>query len=79
MQHGIVAGMMHILAGTALYAAVYASGAIQMPTDIVPVAHEVSTVKPEKPAHDDDDCVSTGVVKNPSGAVYGEEDCPGLT
>jgi hypothetical protein len=72
--------MMRTLAGTALCAAAYISGAIQVPTNIIPMAaHEVVTVKPaktKKPLHDDD-CVPTAVVTHPSGVVAGEEDCNG--
>jgi L-alanine-DL-glutamate epimerase-like enolase superfamily enzyme len=71
-------GMMRTLAGAALCAAVYVSGSIQVPTNISLVAaHELSTVKPTRPDHDDDDCVPIAVHRHPSGAVFGEEDCHG--
>ncbi|MBO0884793.1 MAG: hypothetical protein J2P17_31570 [Mycobacterium sp.] len=48
----------------ALCATIYVFGSIPIPTDTG--RH-----------HNDDDCVPTGVVTHPSGAVYGEEDCHG--
>jgi hypothetical protein len=69
--HPRTEGMVRTLAGAALCAAVFVSGPVG--PNIAPVAPEVTTVKPNH----EDDCVPTGVVKTPSGAVYGEEDCPG--
>jgi hypothetical protein len=66
--------MVCTLAGAALCVAVFISGPV--PPDIFPVAHGVPTVKPAKPDHDDDDCVPSRLIRHPSGAIIGEEDCP---
>jgi hypothetical protein len=65
--------MLRALMGVAFCVAVCVSGS--MPTDIVPVAHEVSTVKPAK-QDPDDDCVPSRLIRHPSGAIIGEEECP---
>jgi hypothetical protein len=68
--------MMRIIVGAALCVAVYVAGSIGVPTDIsLAAAHEVATVKSAKPA-DGDDCVPSRLINHPSGAIFGEEDCP---
>jgi hypothetical protein len=62
-------GMMRTLAGAALCAAVYAAGAIQIPTNTSLVAsREVGSVKSVKPDHDDFDCLPSRLINHPSGA-----------
>jgi uncharacterized protein (DUF2147 family) len=75
MQHGIVADMMHTLAGAVLCVAVSLSGAIQAPANVALAATPgAATVKPAN-KEPDYDCEPDGVTKTPNGAVHAIEDC----